>query len=243
MTEARSFVLRGLFVVLALSACASGPQRAVPVDSSHVPFVPAAAFRCDNAEREDPTRRHHRAREPLVRQPLSGLSKRRHRLERHELEGPDHPAAAGRTRRAVRHRSLGERDVRRVRRHGRAARDATAGWTASISEESISAAVQSGVRVRAARESKPYFDSRARIRAGRPHVPVAPRRELRRAPISHRRRKRTTRVDLPAIAWGCDGGPSDMVKTITAARARTARPEVACFDYPTLGRRTRRAPA
>jgi phospholipase C len=41
-------------------------------------------------------------------------------------------------------------------------------------------------------------------------------------------------VDLPYGYWGCDGGPSDQVSTLT--RSRTLGPtQQACFDYRTLG--------
>ena len=41
-------------------------------------------------------------------------------------------------------------------------------------------------------------------------------------------------VDLPYGYWGCDGGPSDQVATLT--RSRTLGPtQEACFDYRTLG--------
>jgi phospholipase C len=40
-------------------------------------------------------------------------------------------------------------------------------------------------------------------------------------------------VDLPIANWGCTGGPTDLIPTITSAR--TYGPQVpACFDYPTL---------
>ena len=41
-------------------------------------------------------------------------------------------------------------------------------------------------------------------------------------------------VDLPGGYWGCDGGRTDSVQTITDQRTYGA-PEVACFDYETLG--------
>jgi phospholipase C len=41
-------------------------------------------------------------------------------------------------------------------------------------------------------------------------------------------------VNLPSTDWGCDGGQSDTVQTLTAQRAY-GKPEVTCFDYPTLG--------
>jgi phospholipase C len=41
-------------------------------------------------------------------------------------------------------------------------------------------------------------------------------------------------VDLPYGFWGCDGGPSDVVQTVT--QKRTFGPmQQACFDYMTLG--------
>jgi phospholipase C len=41
-------------------------------------------------------------------------------------------------------------------------------------------------------------------------------------------------VNLPGGYWGCDGGPSDMVQTITQQRT-IGKPERACFNYNTLG--------
>ncbi|HEU5479633.1 MAG TPA: alkaline phosphatase family protein [Candidatus Tumulicola sp.] len=41
-------------------------------------------------------------------------------------------------------------------------------------------------------------------------------------------------VDYPSGAWGCDGGPSDMVHTITQQRQYGPQ-ESACFDNQTLG--------
>jgi phospholipase C len=42
-------------------------------------------------------------------------------------------------------------------------------------------------------------------------------------------------VDLPYGAWGCEGGPSDVVFTITKDRNPDGPKEQACFDYQTLG--------
>jgi phospholipase C len=41
-------------------------------------------------------------------------------------------------------------------------------------------------------------------------------------------------VDLPYGAWGCSGGPSDTVPTITQQRTYGS-PQQPCFDYQTLG--------
>jgi phospholipase C len=41
-------------------------------------------------------------------------------------------------------------------------------------------------------------------------------------------------VDLPYGAWGCQGGPSDVVATITKDRDPSGPKEQACFDYQTL---------
>ncbi len=41
-------------------------------------------------------------------------------------------------------------------------------------------------------------------------------------------------VDLPYGAWGCEGGASDEVETITKDR-QYGHPQQACFDYQTLG--------
>jgi len=42
-------------------------------------------------------------------------------------------------------------------------------------------------------------------------------------------------VDLPYGAWGCGGSSYDTVATITAQRNQYGPPELACFDYQTLG--------
>ncbi len=41
-------------------------------------------------------------------------------------------------------------------------------------------------------------------------------------------------VNLPYGVWGCGGGPSDVVATITPRR-KLGKPHQACFDYQTLG--------
>jgi phospholipase C len=41
-------------------------------------------------------------------------------------------------------------------------------------------------------------------------------------------------VNVPWLAWGCEGGPGDSVQTITHQRA-VAASQPACFDYQTLG--------
>jgi len=43
-------------------------------------------------------------------------------------------------------------------------------------------------------------------------------------------------VNLPAfILWGCEGGPSDTISTITQTRNPNGPQQRACFDYTTLG--------
>lgn len=41
-------------------------------------------------------------------------------------------------------------------------------------------------------------------------------------------------VDLPTGEWGCGGGRTDKVRTITAQRSTSGRKESPCFDYTTL---------
>ncbi len=41
-------------------------------------------------------------------------------------------------------------------------------------------------------------------------------------------------VNVPETYWGCTGGPSDTVATITKQR-KYGKPQVACFDYQTFG--------
>ena len=62
-----------------------------------------------------------------------------------------------------------------------------AGWTDSNEEGSGGGPKNPAVRLRAAFGVEAVLGHGARVRAGRPHVPVAARRELRRAPIHHRR--------------------------------------------------------
>ena len=43
-------------------------------------------------------------------------------------------------------------------------------------------------------------------------------------------------VNLPAfLLWGCEGGPSDTISTITQNRSQNGPSQRACFDYTTLG--------
>ena len=72
------------------------------------------------------------------------------------------------------------------------------------------------------------------MRAGRPHVRSrnSTRASSRISTSSPRRRTRAS--TFPTSYWGCDGGPSDRVATIT--QKPYLRPtHQACFDYRTLG--------
>ena len=84
------------------------------------------------------------------------------------------------------------------------------------------------------KDSKPYFDMA--------HEWVVADRmfqsQLDESFVSHQyviAAQAASSVDLPAGAWGCEGGPSDSVSTITQGPHPTARRSLPCFDYQTLG--------
>ena len=82
-------------------------------------------------------------------------------------------------------------------------------------------ASRSRVRLRAAQRVEAVLRHGARGRRRRPDVPIAARRELRRASVHHRgagglERRSTGRT------WGCGGGKYDTVATITKKRDRSA---------------------
>ncbi|HEY1653813.1 MAG TPA: alkaline phosphatase family protein [Candidatus Tumulicola sp.] len=82
-------------------------------------------------------------------------------------------------------------------------------------------------------ESKPYFDmAREFVLADRMF-----QSHLDESFVSHQyiiAGQAQASVDLPWGSWGCDGGPSDTVSTISPKRQYAALQE-ACFDYATLG--------
>ena len=83
-------------------------------------------------------------------------------------------------------------------------------------------------------ETQAVFRHGPRVRSGRPHVPVAAGRELRRRTSTSSRRRRTRASNVPPLGWGCAGGPGDYVRTITQQRTY-GKQQSACFDYQTLG--------
>jgi phospholipase C len=82
-------------------------------------------------------------------------------------------------------------------------------------------------------ESKPYFDmANEWVLADRMF-----QSHLDESFVSHQyliAAQAQSSIDLPGGYWGCDGGPSDTVATITPGR-RGGPPQQACFDYTTLG--------
>ena len=84
-------------------------------------------------------------------------------------------------------------------------------------------------------ESKPYFDMAHEWVLGRPDVPVAARRELRRAPIHHRRAGALEPSTCPIGTWGCGGGEQRLRSRRSRTSAATATRSAPCFDYQTLG--------
>jgi phospholipase C len=82
-------------------------------------------------------------------------------------------------------------------------------------------------------ESKPYFDmAHEWVVADHMH-----QSHLDESFVSHQyiiAAQAQSSVDLPGGYWGCDGGASDTVQTITKQRTYGAY-QRACFDYKTLG--------
>jgi phospholipase C len=82
-------------------------------------------------------------------------------------------------------------------------------------------------------ESKPYFDmAHEWVLADRMF-----QSHLDESFVSHQyiiAAQAQSSVDLPWGYWGCDGGPSDTVQTITKQRTY-GNEQQACFDYQTLG--------
>ena len=81
----------------------------------------------------------------------------------------------------------------------------------------------SAVRLRAACGFEAVLRHGARVGRGRPNVPVAARRELRRRTNTSSRRRPMSSVDLPTALWGCGGGPSDRRHDDHRASAGSAR--------------------
>jgi phospholipase C len=82
-------------------------------------------------------------------------------------------------------------------------------------------------------ESKPYFDmAHEWVLADRMF-----QSQLDESFVAHQyviAARADSSVNLPGGAWGCEGGPGDLVYTITRERT-LGRQQRACFDYKTLG--------
>jgi len=83
-------------------------------------------------------------------------------------------------------------------------------------------------------ESKPYFDMAHQwVLADRTFAS-----QLDGSFVAHQYAiagQAASSVNFPTGAWGCNGGPSDVVRTITKQRSVDGRWERACFSYRTLG--------
>ena len=82
-------------------------------------------------------------------------------------------------------------------------------------------------------DSKPYFDmAHEWVLADHMH-----QSHLDESFVSHQyiiAAQAQSSVDLPYGAWGCEGGKSDLVQTVTQQRTY-GKTQVTCFDYKTLG--------
>ena len=221
--------------------CTSGPQGAgLPRRTGSSPSADRP-----NRERQDFSRRRHRSGEPKLRQSLSGLSRRRYAIVRlHEHRREDH-AAAGRPRHQMGHRPSLRRLLRSLRRQRKASRHALQDGRLR-SKRSSPAALnppvpesEPAIQLRHTERTKPYFAMAQAIRARRPDVHLELRREqFRLAPIFHRRASGKT-IDYPTLGdWGCDGGPTDTIWTITQQRALNGKGS-GLLRLPNARRRTR----
>ena len=162
-------------------------DRMLPaVEPHHAEPNDDAARACRNRRRKDRPHRVHRAGEPQLRQSLLRLSRRRHRNQRQKLQGQNDRPQAGQPQRVY--------DIE----HSAQAMFAACDGTGSLPGKKCRMdGFDRRGRLRRRRpipqyvyvphaETKPVLRHGARMGAGRPHVPVAARRELRRAPIHHR---------------------------------------------------------
>ena len=155
-------------------------------------------------------------------------------------EGQNDHAAARQPQDAVRHRSLRASNVRGLRRHRQAARHRLPdgrlrpraasfggphnGQYVYVPQYGVEAVLRHG----------------ARMGARRSDVPVAARRELRRASVRHRGASGVER-QLCRPAWGCGGGKGDTVGTITDDRNPYGPRIHAVLRLPDARRRARQA--
>lgn len=83
-------------------------------------------------------------------------------------------------------------------------------------------------------ESKPYFDmAREWVVADRMF-----QSQIDESFVAHQyaiAAQASWTVDLPSFQWGCDGGKTDTIHTITKKRGTDGRSVRPCFDYTTLG--------
>ena len=108
-----------------------------------------------------------------------------------------------------------------------------AGWTASTARRS-SADPATAVRLRSAQREQAVLGHRARVRARRQNVPVAARRELRRASVHDRG---PGAVKRQRAGWLLGLSPADRaIGRNNHPGAHVRQPlRAACFDYTTLG--------
>ena len=142
-------------------------------------------------------------------------------------------AEAGQPRRRIRDRSFGQAMFAACDGTGKLPAR-TAEWTASTASL-VRRSAQPAVRLRAAQRVEAILRHGARMGARRPDVPVAARRELRRAPVRHRRAGACDASIFRTADWGCDGGRPTLVPTITEDRNTAGPTSRPCFDYQTLG--------
>jgi phospholipase C len=220
-----------LFVVLALSACASEQLRSVPVDSSHVPFVPAAAFQL-------------RQLSSKVQHVVIIVQENRSFDNLFQGYPNADTVASGMNSKGqtIQLQPVGlERDY--VIDHSAKAMFAACDGQSGLPgthcrmdgfdrEMSIFGPANPEYVYVPHAESAPYFAlANEFVLADRMF-----QSQLDESFVAHQylvAAQAHDAVDLPTIAWGCDGGPTNVVKTITPKRTY-ARSEVACFDYPTL---------
>ena len=164
-------------------------------------------------------------------------------LERQGLERQDDPAAAGR---ASRRNTISTTPRRRCSRPatGPGKLPGTQLPNGRLRSGSIAygGPPESAVRLRAARGIETVLRHGARVGRGRPHVPVAARRELRRASVRHRGasalERRTCRYGL----WGCGGGSDDIDHDDHDQTASYGQARAAVLRLSDARRRARRQP-
>ena len=109
-------------------------------------------------------------------------------------------------------------DVRGLQRHGQTTRNPLPHGRLRQRVESLRRSAEPAVRLRAARSNRSRTSTWRTKGCCRPDVPVAARRELRRASVHHRRAGGVERRPAGG-AWGCERREA----TITSRRSRTDR--------------------